>query len=236
MFYAKRIIGNLRGTFFDKCYICEANDILGEEEHRIPKSANISDENLQDETNLFWACKKCNGRKGYQFFKVSNECKYGNGYVGIIDCTKCDPNKYIKLKIRLNDCYKHKITISVKNDAPCVKLTICLLNKVYGSKNGMCDNDIDNLKLHIAQEIRDIDSIIDKLHCAVRHGQNEMVINSLKERIIILLLPNSPFSAFKLTFVEETYEKAPDSEFKNILSEILSNPQLHPNADDTCCS
>lgn len=236
MFYAQRKLGNLRGTFFEKCYICEAKHILGEEEHRIPKSANISDKNLQDETNLFWACKKCNGKKGYNFFEVSSECKYGNGYVGIIDCTKCDPNKFIKLKISLNDCYKHKITISVKNNAPCVEFTIRLLDKVYGNENVVCDNDIENLKLHIAQEIRNIDSEIDKLHCEVCRGQSEEEINSLKEGIIKLLLPFSPFSAFKLTYVEETYEISPYSDFKNILREILNDPQLHPNADDTCCS
>lgn len=233
MFHAERKPEDIRGTFFEKCYICETADIFGEEEHRIPKSANKSDENFLQESNVFWACSRCNHKKGHSYFEKSNKCKYGNGYLGIIDCTKCDPNQYIKMKI--SEDYKHEILITEKRYAPCVEFTVRLLNNIYCSKKKM-DADISNLKSKIIIEVNKVNLAVDLLYNEVYGGQSKIKIQGFKTNIIEYLLPSAPYSAFKRTFLEETYEIVPNGTFKDILKEILDDPSLNPMCEVTTCS
>ncbi|MDR1410280.1 MAG: hypothetical protein LBJ12_08515 [Oscillospiraceae bacterium] len=92
----------LAEDFHHKCYICERKEIDRPEiEHRIPRSANKNDKNLLNGWNLFYACSRCNGAgfKGEGFSNSSALCCHGHGYLGIIDCTSCDPNDFIDLDI-----------------------------------------------------------------------------------------------------------------------------------------
>ena len=236
MFYAERILGDVRGTFFEKCYICE--NIIGtdpQQEHRIPKSANNSDLNLGLESNVFWACSRCNQKKGHGFFVESKECRYSYGYVGVIDCTKCDPNQYIKIKIGdLNNNYG--ITVTEKKYAPCVKHTISLLEEIYGCRDTIADIKLDNLKYLIQAEVLEFFKIFFKLQSEVKYGQSMAIINRRKEDVIRKLTPDSPFSAFKRTYLDEFYETAPHDELKRIMGEILSDPRINPNVEITCNS
>ncbi len=231
MFYAKRKSGDIRNTFFGKCYICENDDILGDKEHRIPQNANKSDNNLQRETNIFWACRRCNRKKSYDYFAISNKCTYGNGYVGIIDCTMCDPYQYIK--IRISKDIKREITVTAKKYAPCVEFTVSLLSDIYCGTKKM-DEDLPNLKSRIIIEVDKVFLAASLLFNEVCGGQSEEKINRYKRNIIEYTLPSEPFSAFKRTYLEEEYNSAPAGRFKDILKEILSDSNLNPNIESTC--
>lgn len=234
MFYAERIFGDIRGTFFEKCYICEK--LIGmdaQEEHRIPKFANYSDINLEHEWNVFLACSRCNQKKSFKYYKKLNGCRYSYGYIGIIDCTKCDPNQYIKTKIKIDDIYE-EIEVTEKRYAPCIPDTITLLKDVYGCANTIADIKLQNLKYQIREEVFNFYQLLYKFRFEVQNGQSAAIINRCKENIVKELLPESPFSSFKRTCLEETSENDTCYEFKSILKEIINDSRLNPNIEITC--
>lgn len=235
MFYAERVPGYLKESFYEKCYICEIMIAPGDynTEHRIPQSANIGDDRLQQELNLFSSCGRCNGKKSDKFYVLSNECECLKGYVGIVDCTKCDPNQYIKLKFS-QDFAEYKITVDVKKRAPCVNNTVDLLKNIYCSSEKMADNSLSNLQSQVGNQINILTTLIGRLRCAVKNREAIRTIERYKRRTIECLRPDSPFSAFKKSFIEELYEISLDEEIKNVLGEILNDPRVSPNVQDIC--
>ena len=238
MFYTERKSESIYDDFFNKCYICECElekDV--DLEHRIPRAANKGDKKLLEKWNLFPACGYCNDRKGDGYFEVSSECKCGNGYLGIIDCTNCDPNKYIQLKID-ND---ENITITEKEHAPCVNYTILLLTTVY------CGKRKEKMKNWKLSQLRS--NVIEQYYiCIVRSKQlkdkikldaSKYDIDKLKDELIKHISPESPFSAFKRSYIEEMYNAAENLAVKSVFEEILNASRCicpETNSPDTHCS
>lgn len=232
----ERVYPNLRYTFHEKCYICEADASQdGETEHRIPVSANKADKSLEKASNCFWACSRCNSKKSNYYYKLSNECKHTNGYCGIIDCTKCDPNEYISIIVSSD--LKVEIRIVEKKYAPCIENTVSLLRAVYCPTEKMDTIKLGVLKEHI---IHHLTSLSEKLSLLfndyiVIPKKPQTVINDRKREIIDFVSPKKPFFALKLSYIEEIYKKHYDSGFDEILEDILKDPSFHPVVDD-CCS
>jgi hypothetical protein len=239
--YVKNIDG-LRDDFFEKCYICERKISDGESrlqiEHRIPKTADITDKNLLNDWNLFYACSRCNGSgmKGNNYYEKSCKCKYGNGYLGIIDCTNCDPHDYIVLKFELDLLRLGKITVTpIKNAqcAQCVPFTKNLLEKIYGCDCIMDDRNITNLKRAIYSQLSKLREKADQLWLAVKGNASESDIHKLRQDLLDQISPDSQFSAFKRTYMEELCDTS--SNAKAVFEEILNHPSLHPPTPPISC-
>lgn len=221
-----------RYIFQKKCYICESELTKGGHiEHRIPKCAGKKFETLN--SNLFWACLSCNGKKGYGFYEPSNECQYTDGYCGIIDCTKCDPNKYIG--IRFIDELRTEIEIFEKKYAPCNKHTIPLLKKIHCPQGEMDDADLRELKNEIINYLGPLKMQMSKLFNDYKSNAPESEMNEDKKNILDCASPDKPFFAIKYTYIEDLRNKSGENGFGEILNEILADPSFHPVEND-CCS
>lgn len=228
-----RVGQNLRYTFHEKCYICEDDASRdGQKEHRIPVSASMTDESLEKSSNLFWACSRCNSKKRNGYYEPSNKCKHTNGYCGIIDCTKCDPNEYIS--IRASSDLKVEIDIIVKKCAPCIKNTVSLLRAIYCPTEKMDTTKLGVLKGHINEQLGVLEIKLRNLYIAyqVRPEKPKSVINRLKKEIIDFVSPEKPFFALKLSRIEEIYDQYRDSRFGKIIEDILKDPSFHPAVED----
>lgn len=231
---------NLYYDFHRKCYICECSLIDRtdfETEHRIPQSKFV-DDSLSEDWNKFLACRDCNGRKRVEYTKRSGDCPCGQGYLGIIDCTQCDPHYFIVLKIDYAN--EDEIVIETKNVKslpPCAEYTINLLTDIY---SGDCKTPMRNEKVSIliSKAISEHTNCFDtlrQLRTKVRHNTDKLAIEQLSEELIKLLSPDSPFSAFKRTYIEEEYKHSNDgSKIKGVLKKILADPRLH-TAEAMCC-
>jgi hypothetical protein len=256
MFYTKREKGNygtpsdrnrenVEQDFFEKCYICERKlDHSGQIEHRIHKSIDEDDlPLLEEEWNIFWSCGRCNanGMKGTDYAKKSDLCKHGKGCLGIIDCTNCDPNKYISLDFDsvAHDERKYGEAISVeeKESAYCIgEFTIPLLKKVYGCKTKMVKKDLKRLLNEIDEECGKCYRLTDELRDKINEGARSEYIEKLKSELVWLIHSISPFSAFKRSHLEEMRRGAENgSGIKDALQEILSDTRLHPITNECSC-
>jgi hypothetical protein len=243
MFYIKRTeevcakkAEALAPTFYHKCYICERKEGIDqlEIEHRIPLSADKSDKSLLEGWNLFCACSRCNGAgcKGENYFEKSSICKHGHGYLGIIDCTKCDPNHVIDLSIDVDE----NVTVSKKKTTPCIELTMKLLTKVYGIGVLTRNNGLAKLISEIIEEITTIEKVIRRLKNYVRESYADDLIEECKDELILLMHPRRPFFAIKLSNLQTIYDKtANDSKMKSVLCGILNHDSLHPRSSPACC-
>ena len=226
MFYANRVTdyadieSNLLSSFKEKCYICECK--IGKDyefDHRIPTFANKEDKRLLENWNLFLSCGTCNKIKGVRFFQTSCECKCGNGYLGIIDCTKCDPNKLISLCI--DD--ENTITITEKERTPCTEFTMHLLKMIYCGepKEKMKIKKLANLIDSIGDQHSKCSDIVRKLKLRIKYNVLEDEINNLVDELVTTIRPDSPFSAFKRTYLEQMCESAKNCTLKSKLKEAL---------------
>lgn len=239
MFYVKiendeedRNPDNLVYTFNEKCYICEDKvTTTGHTEHRIPQSADVKYKTLI--SNLFWSCARCNDIKGSSFYKHSNECQYTEGYCGIIDCTKCDPNEYISIRIK-NDVTM-EIEVIEKKYAPCNENTIPLLRKVYGSNEKLNTRRLTSLKENINNELAPLCNKVWSLHFGYINKMPKREIDKRKKAVIDYVSCERPFFAIKLSYIEDMYNKYLNSGFDKILEDILKDPSFHPIMND-CCS
>lgn len=222
----------LQYTFRNKCYICEDKAIKdGTVEHRIPKVVGKTYESL---SNLFWACSRCNFIKGDRFYEPSNECQHTNGYCGIIDCTKCDPNEYISIIVSLD--WKVEINIVEKKYAPCIKHTASLLREVYCPTGKMDTIKLGALKGSIIDQLEPLENRLKHLYndYMVIPRMPRDVIDDHKKEIIDYVSPKKPFFALKLSYIEEMYNESLGSGFDEILEDILKDPSFHPVVNDCC--
>lgn len=222
----------LQYTFHNKCYICEDEAIKdGTKEHRIPKAVGETFDSL---SNLFWACSRCNLKKGNRFYELSNKCKHTDGYCGIIDCTKCDPNEYVSIKVSQD--LKVEINIVEKKYAPCIKNTVSLLREVYCPTGRMDTIKLGALKGRIIDQLDYLANRLRHLYVdyMVSPEMPQREIDKRKKEIMDCLSPGKPFFALKLSYIEEMYNQHSDSGFGIILEDILKDPSFHPVVDDCC--
>lgn len=239
MFYVKiendeedRSPEKIRFTFHKKCYICE-NELTenGHREHRIPKCTGGIYKSLI--SNYFWACARCNNIKDDEYYELSNECRFTDGYCGVIDCTKCDPNEYVG--IRISGELKTEIEVIEKKYAPCNKHTILLLRKVYCSSEKMDTINLSELKKKIIYYLWPLEYELKVLYIACKAKNPKSEVDEIKRKVLDCASPKKPFFAIKLSYIEDMYNKHLNSGFDKILEDILQDSSFHPIVND-CCS
>lgn len=226
---------SLRDAFSNKCYICEDDtSTFGETEHRIPKAADKTNKLLDNSSNLFFACRRCNNIKSSEYYDKLSKCQYQNVHCGIIDCTKCDPNEYISIIFRLD--WKDEVEIVKKKDAPCINNTVSLLRRVYCPEGKVDTAELGILKSHIIKELGELEIKLRQLHndYVIAHDKPKRKIGKHKKEIVDYASPENPFFAIKLSYIEELYNENRNNGFGEILGDILKELSSHP-AVNNCC-
>lgn len=226
-----RLSDDIRYIFHKKCYICES-ELTGDghREHRIPQT--VSERYKTSSSNLFWSCARCNNKKNNKFYKESDECRYTDGYCGIIDCTRCDPNNYIRISI--GGGMVTEIKIEEKKNAPCNEFTIPLLERVYCSQGKMDTADLYELKNKILDCLEPLKINLKKLHNAYNANVPEGEIDDIVKKIIDCASYQTPFFAIKLSYIEDIYNIHMSEGFDKLLARILQAPDFRPVVNDCC--
>lgn len=171
----------LRVIFFDKCYICESKDPHDINVEHFEAHETDNDKKF-DWSNLYLACSRCNNIKGVE-------------YNDILDC--CDNNVDVFRAIRHvppATPYAKKVhLVSTIADDKAIK-TCKLLEKVFNSEHTI-NKKISGgfLRRKVFERYNLLLDQINKYYSPVAtHRDQEDAI----ERIKVLMLRSSPYSAF----------------------------------------
>lgn len=183
------VVEQLRKDFFNKCYICELDNLQDPQvEHLYPHKNGKYPERKFDWDNLFWACGHCN--------LVKNHAKYDEG---ILDCCKVDPEKVISFTLASGDVYVNPRNIEDKKAA----LTAELVTEVFNLKNtGMRTYKSE---MRLKQLTKEMNKLFDSLE-EIQQFPNSKVA---KRKIAALLERKSRFAAFKRNYIREHQAEYP---------------------------
>lgn len=187
---AKEVVDILKEMFYEKCYLCERDEIQDTEiEHLIPHEKNV--QLKYDWVNLFYSCSRCNSIKS-------------NKHKGIIDCSDSSINVFglitCKMPSAPNDDIvvdaNEDIVVDANEDNPSSNLTntVNLLKECYNNKStGLREVSrealIEQLYRHYIIFISSRMTLVKK-SC----GVNEK--NHAKQTIEAMLKVEYPFSVF----------------------------------------
>lgn len=117
------VLKKLRPMFFDKCYLCERDDIQDVEvEHFIPhKKDNALKYNWE---NLYYACSRCNSIKS-------------STHVDLLDCVNRFYDVGAMIKCLMPSTPNGDVQVSATSTNPCTqtKNTVTLLDECYNLDN-----------------------------------------------------------------------------------------------------
>lgn len=117
------VLAALRRMFFDKCYLCERDNIHDAEvEHFIPHQSNKA---LKfDWDNLYYSCSRCNSIKS-------------NTHVNLLDCANASIDVGRMINCMMPSVPDGKVIVAATIAAPCANTTntIDLLEQCYNLKN-----------------------------------------------------------------------------------------------------
>ena len=177
------VIEQLKRDFHNKCYICEIRELQDPNvEHLLPHKNGKYPERKFDWENLFWSCGHCNG--------IKNSSKYDEG---IMDCCKCDPEKYICFRIE-----EDEVIITVSNpDDKMLNRTALLITETFSMKNtGMRTYTSDERLKLLQKEMNLLYRQLEKIHNGSGSKVTMRIIRSLLRR-------ESAFAAFKRCYVRD---------------------------------
>ena len=184
------LIQLLAKDFNDKCYICELKGLQDPNvEHLLPKHTR---KDLEfDWTNLFFACPLCN--------KVKEQKKYD---IGILDCTKEDPEERI-----LFDFNGQDIEVSaIHDDDEKAKLTAELVTEVFNLKNTA-------MRIYESQKrMNELKKEMSLLLSSLEEYKKSKSDAFLKKKLASLLARESAFAAFKRCYVRKRLDRFPELE------------------------
>jgi len=191
---------SLKRDFNKKCYLCEEVTRHFEVDHFYPQ---ISYPDLiNDYSNLFYCCQKCNKVKPKKI-NIDSSNK-------ILDCCEIDVEQYIKLKLNSKDCIvevkqiKRDTLLNLK-----IQNTMVLLERIYNgidSKSDSCEDLRDEIK----------DTIVlfrKKLDKYAKTKLKRAIIEEIKEE----LDKKSSYSTFKRWVIRDN--KALNQEFENYIGD-----------------
>lgn len=183
------VVEQLRIDFYNKCYICELDNLQDPEvEHLLPHKNGKYPERKFDWNNLFWACGHCN--------KVKNQDKYDED---IIDCCKEDPEEVIDFRLIENVLDIHAKDI---NNTTAVR-TAELIQEVFSIKNtGM---RVYKSEMRFQELTREMNVLYDKLEEMKQKPDSRVIMRTIKA----LLRRESRFAVFKRGYVRENGDKFP---------------------------
>ena len=134
---------SLKIDFFKKCYLCEEVTRHFEVEHFYPQK--YYPHLINDYSNLFYVCQKCN--------KIKPKKTNTHSDNEILNCCDVDIEKYIKLKLNMIECRVEIKKIATKNflDKQ-IDNTIKILDRIYNGTNST-SNSCEDLKDDIKDKI-----------------------------------------------------------------------------------
>lgn len=117
------VLKRLRPMFFEKCYLCERDDIQDVEvEHFIPHQSNAALK--YDWNNLYYSCSRCNSIKS-------------NIHLDLLDCANDSVDIGGLIRCLMPSAPSKKVTVKAQSAEPCTQTinTIALLDKCYNLEN-----------------------------------------------------------------------------------------------------
>lgn len=187
--------------FFGKCYLCEYDKPSKiNVEHFKPHYQGQNKDRKFDWNNLFFSCAHCNG------VKSSSE-------IELLNCTNPDHKIIDWIKFDIKPFPKESPKITAINEAPIVKNTVELLDKIYNYK--INDNTFsstkeaaNNLRHKLLLEIEHFGKLLKEYY------ESEIELDDyergiLKRKIKKMISIKAPFSAFKIWIIKENtiYQK-----------------------------
>lgn len=171
----------------DKCYICEDSvHTAPNVEHRISHRGGPALK--YDWNNLLLACSHCNSIKSVK-------------YDGIIDPTKSDPEKFLKLSLDLDDELRELVLVRKIAGGGDVDITVDLLNAVYnGAHTDMKKLACQNLKNKISNDLSWFRQKLDEYKTDHSEAARAVIERNLSDR--------SLFAAFKREIIRRDPEMA----------------------------
>jgi len=185
--YSETIVReSIKKDFFKKCYLCEEVTRHFEVEHFYPQTHYLH--LINEYTNLFYCCQKCNKIKPKKI-NIDSENE-------MLNCCDIDPEKYIKLKYRSSDGYIEVTQIDSKlNYNKQIEYTIKILDRIYNGKKTKSDSFID-LRTEVKLEIESFRKKIDKYK---RTKLKRAALNELQLALEI----SSSYSTFKRWIIKD---------------------------------
>ena len=201
-FNDKIVKESLKKDFYKKCYLCEEVTRHFEVDHFYPQKPYSH--LINDYTNLFYCCQKCNKIKPKKIDISSNN--------EILNCCEIDPEEYIKLSL---DIVKCKIEISkIKDDqfSSQIDNTIKILNRIYNGENSN-SNSCNDLRDEIIKEIEEFRKIIDKYY---KTKLKQSAVKKIQEKVGL----KSSYSTFKRWIIRDNNKYMEDLSKKINIREI----------------
>lgn len=194
------VIDSLKTDFNKKCYICEEVTRHFEVEHFYPQKYYIH--LINDYSNLFYICQKCNKIKPKNINTSSED--------EILNCCDIDVERYIKLKLNILECKIEIIKIdSSKNLEKQIDNTIELLDRVYNGTNSK-SNSCDDLR-------EDIEEIISEFKKKLEQYEKIKLKRAISKEIKEMIDIKSSYSTFKRWIIRDN--KTLNKEFKQYIGE-----------------
>jgi len=192
---------SLKRDFHKKCYLCEEVTRHFEVDHFYPQ---ISYPDLiNDYSNLFYCCQKCN--------KVKPKIVNTHSENEILNCCEVDVEKYIKLKLNSKECMVEisEVTTTSTNLDKQVKYTIEVLERIYNGKKSKSDS-CEDLRDEITETILSFRKKLDK------YGKTKLkraILEEIEEDLNIV----SSYSTFKRWIIRDN--PTLNQQFKQYLGE-----------------
>lgn len=117
------VLQKLKPMFFEKCYLCERDDIQDVEvEHFIPHQSDVALKYNWD--NLYYSCSRCNSIKS-------------STHINLLDCTDSNLDVGKMIRCLIPSVPDGKVTVEATSKIPCDKTnnTVALLDECYNLDN-----------------------------------------------------------------------------------------------------
>ncbi len=182
----KDVTDSLKKDFNKKCYLCEEVTRHFEIDHFYPQ--RYYTHLINDYSNLFYCCQKCNKIKPKKVNTCSND--------EILNCCEIDIEAYIKLKLNIKECKIEIEQISTdKNLDTQIKNTIKLLNRIYNGEDSK-SNSCEDLREDITTVVASFRKKLDKYQ---KSKLKRVIIEQIKEDLDI----TSSYSTFKRWIIKD---------------------------------
>ncbi|MFL4401206.1 HNH endonuclease [Citrobacter portucalensis] len=182
VYNSPEIVDQLRGIFYDKCYLCEQGDLSDPEvEHFLPHGG--SDELLYGWDNLFYSCSRCNSIKS-------------NTHVNLLNCASNDVDVFEEIIHLAGNSVNGIIDVRPSSDEPTQETlnTVELLRKCYNSENtGFRGITKENLMEKIQNDFAYYTEL--RMVLANLRSTEEQIIQAI-DRMKVICRPSYPFSVF----------------------------------------
>jgi len=196
----KEVKESLKRDFHKKCYLCEEVTRHFEPDHFYPQKyyAHL----VNDYSNLFYICQKCN--------KVKPKIVNTHSENEMLNCCEVDVEKYIKLKLNSKECRIEisKIMTTTNLDKQ-INYTIEVLDRIYNGENSKSDS-CEDLRDEIEDTIASFRKKLDK------YGTNKLkraILEEIEEDLNIV----SSYSTFKRWIIRDNSKL--NQQFKQYLGE-----------------